>query len=425
VVNGDTTVEPDETFTVTLSNATNVNFISNSQATATIATDDTAVQFLTATQSVVENSGGLAVQVNRVGDPSGITTVEYATSDLAGTSPCSTVGGTASSRCDYLVTSGKLTFSAGQTSKTINIPVIDDAYAEGSETFNLILSNPSGGALGPPFITTLTISDNDSSTGPNPLDATAFFVRQHYLDFLNREPDPSGFAFWTNQINSCGADAQCLEIKRINVSGAFFLSIEFQETGYLVYRMFKTSFGNLPGGAPVPIRLTDFLKDTQQIGQGVQVGVGNWQAQLEANKQAYALELVQRPEFIAAYPDSMSADQFITKLDTNAGGVLSPAEKVNLLGLLGGIPQDVSRRAQVLRAVAEDSDLKNAEFNKAFVLMQYFGYMRRNPNDAPDTNFDGFNFWLGKLNQFNGNFIDAEMVKAFIISGEYRQRFGP
>ena len=423
VVNGDTTVEPDETFTVTLSNATNVNFVSNSVATATIATDDTAVQFSTATQSVVENTGGLSVQVNRVGDNSGTTTVEYATSDFAGTNPCSSANGTASSRCDYLGTSGKLTFTAGQTSKTINIPVIDDAYAEGSETFNLTLSNPSGGALGAPFITTLTISDNDSSTGPNPLDGAVFFVRQHYLDFLNREPDPSGFAFWTNQINSCGADAQCLEIKRINVSGAFFLSIEFQETGYLVYRMRKTSFGNLPG-MPVPVRLTEFLKDTQRIGQGVQVGVGNWQSQLEDNKQAYALDLVQSPEFVAAYPDSMSGDQFITKLDTNAGGVLSPAEKVNLLGILVGVP-GVPGRALVVRQVAEDSDLKNAEFNKAFVLMQYFGYMRRNPNDAPDTNFDGFNFWLDKLNQFNGNFVDAEMVKAFIISGEYRQRFGP
>ena len=423
VVNGDTTVEPDETFTVTLSNATNVNFISNSLATATIATDDTAVQFSTATQSVVENTGGLSVQVNRVGDPTGITTVDYATSDFAGTNPCSAVSGTASSRCDYLGTSGKLTFTAGQTSKTINIPVIDDAYAEGSETFNLTLSNPSGGALGAPSITTLTISDNDSSTGANPLEGAVFFVRQHYLDFLNREPDVSGFNFWINQINSCGADAQCLEIKRINVSAAFFLSIEFQETGYLVYRMRKTSFGNLPG-MPVPVRLTEFLKDTQRIGQGVQVGVGNWQSQLEDNKQSYALDLVQSPDFIAAYPDSMSSDQFITKLDTNAGGVLSPAEKVNLLGLLVGVP-GVPGRALVVRAIAEDSDLKNAEFNKAFVLMQYFGYMRRNPNDAPDTNFDGFNFWLGKLNQFNGNFVDAEMVKAFIISGEYRQRFGP
>ena len=57
--------------------------------------------------------------------------------------------------------------------------------------------------------------------------------------------------------------------------------------------------------------------------------------------------------------------------------------------------------------------------------MQYFGYMRRNPNDPPDTDFSGWQFWLDKLNQFNGNFVNAEMVRAFIISTEYRQRFGP
>ena len=75
--------------------------------------------------------------------------------------------------------------------------------------------------------------------------------------------------------------------------------------------------------------------------------------------------------------------------------------------------------------MAEDQDLKNAEFNRAFVLMQYFGYLRRNPNDAPDGDYAGYNFWLAKLNQFNGNFQNAEMVKAFIASSEYRQRFGP
>jgi hypothetical protein len=81
-------------------------------------------------------------------------------------------------------------------------------------------------------------------------------------------------------------------------------------------------------------------------------------------------------------------------------------------------------RAQVLRSVAEDDTLTTAEFRKAFVLLQYFGYLRRNPDDQPDNNFDGYNFWLNKLNQFNGNFVDAEMVKAFILSGEYRRRFG-
>jgi hypothetical protein len=82
-------------------------------------------------------------------------------------------------------------------------------------------------------------------------------------------------------------------------------------------------------------------------------------------------------------------------------------------------------RAQVLRAVAEDPDLFNAETNRAFVLAQFFGYLRRNPNDTPDSDYTGYDFWLGKLNQFNGNFVNAEMVKAFIVSGEYQGRFGP
>src|SRR6185295_11617080 len=103
-----------------------------------------------------------------------------------------------------------------------------------------------------------------------------------------------------------------------------------QETGYFVYRTHKSGFGNLPG-APVPVKFLDFLKDTQQIGKGVQVGTGNWQAQLEANKQAYALGFVQRAEFQSAFPNSMTAQQFVDKLDTNAGLVLSPTEKANLV----------------------------------------------------------------------------------------------
>jgi hypothetical protein len=112
-------------------------------------------------------------------------------------------------------------------------------------------------------------------------------------------------------------------------------------------------------------------------------------------------------------------------MDTNAGGVLSQTEFDNLVAILGATPNDVTKRAQVLRAIAEDEDLKSRDFNRAFVLMQYFGYLRRNPNDLPDGDFSGFNFWLGKLNQFNGNFINADMVKSFLISGEYRHRFGP
>jgi hypothetical protein len=246
-------------------------------------------------------------------------------------------------------------------------------------------------------------------------------VRQHYLDFLNREPDASGLAFWTNQITSCGADAQCIEIRRINVSAAFFLSIEFQETGYFVYRMYKTAYGNL-AGAPVPLRRNEFVPDTLQIGQGVVVGQPGWEALLATNKQNFTADFVSRSRFTTAFPTALSAAQFVDTLNQNADGALSASERNQLVTELSS---GAKTRAQVLRAVAEDSDLARNEFNKAFVLMQYFGYLRRNPNDLPDSNFNGFDFWLAKLNQFNGNFVDAEMVKAFLISGEYRQRFGP
>jgi len=56
--------------------------------------------------------------------------------------------------------------------------------------------------------------------------------------------------------------------------------------------------------------------------------------------------------------------------------------------------------------------------------MQYFGYLRRNPNSGQDTDYTGYDYWLQKLIQFNGNYTAAEMVKAFIESTEYRQRFG-
>jgi hypothetical protein len=118
----------------------------------------------------------------------------------------------------------------------------------------------------------------------------------------------------------------------------------------------------------------------------------------------------------------MTPAQFVDTLNTNAGNPLSQSERDQLVNSL---TSGAITRAQVLRAVAEDPDLNSAEFNRAFVLTQYFGYLRRNPNDPQDTDHTGYDFWLRKLNQFNGNFINAEMVKAFIISGEYQQRFGP
>jgi hypothetical protein len=160
----------------------------------------------------------------------------------------------------------------------------------------------------------------------------------------------------------------------------------------------------------------------QSVAQGVVVGATGWKEQLEANKTAYFNEFVQRPNFVATYPPTMSSAQYVDSLNANAGGALSTSERDQLVNELSS---GAKTRAQVLRAVAENEEFTRAHFNRAFVLMQYFGYLRRNPNDAPDSNFDGYNFWLAKLDQFNGNFVQAEMVKAFITSTEYRQRFGP
>jgi len=224
----------------------------------------------------------------------------------------------------------------------------------------------------------------------------------------------------------CGTDTQCIEIRRINVSAAFFLSIEFQQTGYLVHRIYKAAYGNL-SGAPVPVTYNEFLPDTQRIGQGVVVGQTGFEQVLENNKQAFAAAFVSRARFATAYPTTTTPAQFVDALFLNAGVTPSVAERQTAIDEFGGATTtgDLAARARALRRVAENSTLVQQEFNRAFVLMQYFGYLRRNPNDAPDANFDGYNFWLNKLNQFNGNFINAEMVKAFIISGEYRQRFGP
>jgi WD40 repeat protein len=261
--------------------------------------------------------------------------------------------------------------------------------------------------------------DSGLISTPNAIDDAQFFVRQQYLDFLGREPDLSGFAFWTNEIASCGADQQCIDVKRVNVSAAFFLSIEFQQTGYLVYRMYKAAYGNLTD-APVPVKFNVFMADAQEIGHEVVVLQPGWETVLENNKQAFADEFVNRPQFISAYPSSMSAADFVDALNVNAGNVLTQTERDRLVSDLSSGAQT---RAQVLRAVAENPQLITNEFNRTFVLMQYFGYLRRDPNSGPDTDFTGYNFWLNKLNQFNGNYLDAEMVKAFITSSEYRQRF--
>ncbi|HKE55249.1 MAG TPA: hypothetical protein VKB46_01060, partial [Pyrinomonadaceae bacterium] len=215
---------------------------------------------------------------------------------------------------------------------------------------------------------------------------------------------------------------------RISVSASFFLSIEFQNTGYLVERLYKVAYGDgvdAATGLSVPIiRRAELSADSAVIGQGVIVKAPGWEQQLETNKQAFALAFVQRQRFIDAYPLNLTPAQFVARLNQNSGDVLTEEETNALTAELSADGTAVAR-ADVLLKVAKNALLDQHERNRAFVLMQYFGYLRRNPNDAPDGNFGGYDFWLNKLDQFNGNFIEAEMVKAFLSSIEYRSRFGP
>ena len=395
------------------------------------------IQFSQSIYSDPENFGSLGLLVTRTGNTSAASSVDYATSDTSGTNNCDVISGKASSRCDYITTLGTLQFAAGETFRLINIPIIDDAYAEGTETFNVTLSNPSGATLGTQAVTTVSLSDNEGTNGTNQIDNSGFFVRQHYIDFLNREPDAGGNNFWIGEIENCTPKPQCTEIKRINVSAAFFLSIEFHETGYLVERLYKTSFGDATGTSTdggvshqlaVPIiRLDEFLKDSQQIGRGVIVGQTGWEQVLENNKVAFINQFVTRSRFTTPYPTTLTPAQFVDALFANTGITPSSTDRNAAINEFGGAgtSADTAARARALRRIAENAAFDQLEKNRAFVLMQYFGYLRRNPNDAPDSDYSGYDFWLKKLNQFGGNFVNADMVKSFIISSEYRARFGP
>ena len=409
VAEGNYTVTPAETNYLFAPAGRTFNNLSGNQGGDFQATLQSVSQFSAATYNVSEGAGSIAVNVSRTGDTSSAAEFVYSATD-----------GSADQGTDVIPIIGRLRFAAGETTKSFNILVNDDSYIESNENLTLELRQPVGANLSS-STATLTIADNDSdATASNPIDGTEFFVRQQYRDFLNRPADAEGLAFWSSQITSCGTNPACIAERRIDVSGAFFLSIEFQETGYLVHRLYRASFGEPPR------HLNEFLLDTRTIGEGVVVNAPGWRELLDANRKAFIEEFVQRPQFSLEYPYDLTPIDFVNQLNAKAGAPLAVNEVAAAVVEFAGAAtsEDLGARARVLRMVVESQTFTQRELNPAFVLMQYFGYMQRNPDDAPDIDLEGYYFWLNKLEQFGGDFRRAEMVESFLVSTEYRARFG-
>ncbi|MDQ3755836.1 MAG: DUF4214 domain-containing protein, partial [Acidobacteriota bacterium] len=375
-----------------------------------------SVQFGQATYSFGEGVGSALITVTRTGDTSGAATVNYMTIDDPAAIRCDVVNGTAYARCDYATTVDTLRFAAGEMLKTFAISLINDAHVEGNETFQIRLSEPTGATLGTQNTATVTITDNDTAGAANPILTTAFFVRQHYLDFLSREPEAS--EPWSAILNNCpdpfnldprSASAQC---DRIQVSFSFFGSPEFRLKGFYVFIHYRVAF--------------DRLAEYSEIVSDMRAVTGQTPADTSARRAQFPVFFAQRAEFRQRY-DALSDTAFVAALldryglqsittpepANPEGGVKVVLTRADLVSRLGS---GALTRAQVLRAVVESDEVSAAEFSRAFVAMQYYGYLRRMPEAG------GYQSWLNHL-AVNPN-DSRTMVNGFMNSPEYRLRFG-
>lgn len=389
----DGTAEGDETFTVTIFAGNNLTTnISKDKGVCTIKDNDAAaqptLQLDSLNYTVNEGAGRLDVQITRTGDTSAASAVSFKTED-----------GNAQQKADYNIELGTLKFAPGETSKTVSIFITDDAYVEGGETFTLTLSGPVGATLGANSSAIVMITDNDAaSSANNPVDDAAFFIRQHYVDFLNRDPEPAGFQGWQNILKNCpasGKDAQGNYCDRIEVSSAFFRSEEFQVRGYFAYRFYEAALGRAP-------QYLEFMADLRRV-----TGFLSDQ-QLESEKADFAKDFTLLPEFKQKYDGILDPAAYVDALAQTAGVTLANRDQ-----LVQALQTSQKTRAEVLRAVAESPEVGAKFYNKAFVVMQYFGYLRRDP-DILYLN------WIETLNQTNDYRV---MVNGFMNSQEYRQRF--
>jgi hypothetical protein len=397
-----------------------------------IATKGSFLKFNASSWFEFENHGTVELTVLRTGDTSGSATVDYKTVDAdTFTDNCAKIQGQAYARCDYSTVVGTLNFAPGDTFKRFTVPLINDGYAEGNETFNVVLSNPTNATLDTPSTVPVTIADNESVDGPNPILQTNaagvdFFVRQHYLDFLGREPEVG--QPWSGILNGCSdqfntnPNSPAAGCDRISVSGSFFGSPEYKTKGFYVIDMYRVSFNRLP-------TYVEFSTDLASIS-------GTTAAEVFAKRAAYAANFIQRTEFNGIY-GAMTNTQFVNALmggtqgqNYNLTSIRTPnptnpddasdGNKVTLTtnDLINGLNGATLTKGQVLRAIAQSDEISlQKEAVTAFVASQYYGYLRRTPDQA------GFNNWVTFLTANPNDF--RTMINGFMNSAEYRLRFGP
>ena len=361
------------------------------------------LQFSVAAPSVSEGSGSAGITITRTGDVISPATINFLTTDTAGLVACNVVNGKAAERCDYGTTAGTLRFGAGEASKTFAIPIVDDVHVEGNETFTITLSGPIGAQMGAPSTVTFTITDNDASPATqNPIDGIEPFVTQQYIDFLGRLPDPIGLANWVATLGACpnGGFGENLNptCDRVHVSAGFFLSDEFRGRGYWAYRFYEVGFDRRP-------LYSEFVPDMAQVG-----GAQSPESEL-LSKAAFTDAFVQRLEFTNRY-NGLTNAEYVNALEQNAEIILT-----NKTALVAALDANQKTRGQVLREIVESKAVEDQFFIRAFVAMQYFGYLRRDPDTI------GYANWVNTLTADPSN--SRHMIFGFLFSTEYRGRFGP
>jgi YVTN family beta-propeller protein len=358
------------------------------------------VQFASSNFNANEGDGAATITVTRAGDTSATTTVEVSTVDNPTAVRCddaATLPNVAFARCDYATTVETLTFAPGETTKTFSVPLIDDARTEPDESVALRIGEVTGGVASASNTTaTLVIRDNDASASVNPINTTHFFVRMQYLDFLSRDPEAG--EPWSAVLDNCAAnDTSC---DRVSVSANFFRSQEFQLKGLFVFKFYKVSFGRLPTYA-------EMVADMRSV-------TGTTGEEVVQKRDAYSAAWVARPEFVVKYPPALSDAEFVDRLLASDQLTLTGATTRDTL--IADLRAGAKTRADVLRAVVDHPDANSKEFNPAFVAMQYFGYLRRDPEPQ------GYANWLATINANPADF--RSMVNGFVNSPEYQLRFG-